>query len=246
MDCEEREELIKTGESYCDQATGYVGQADFQNALECYDKAQKVFEKISDLPWLVFLFHEKFHLYHRMEQYDQALQLSDTIVKYYRKTDNIKGLCLFMTHLASLHLDQENINQSLESLRIAEVINREKNLVEMKGYIFSNIAANLFNLESYSEAITYLNRAAASYDEKSNRGEWLWCQLYLGKSYHKIYYFQEAEKKYYKAFHGYMAAKDYPSALLAMEPLRDLYKVAGKTDKLDALDLQIEKTKGMI
>ncbi len=134
MDIEERNELIKEGESYCDQASISVNHSDYEQAHKLYDKAQDLFEQLNELPWLVFLLHEKFHLYHRMEKFDEALKLVDTIIKRYRETDNKKGLCLFMTHKASLHLDQANIHLSLECLKIAEVISHDEKLHETKQF----------------------------------------------------------------------------------------------------------------
>ena len=243
MDFEQREKWTQEGESYCDRASILAERNDFQAAIELYDQARQLFERIHEPRWLAFLLHEKFHLLHRMKAYEEALQLSEPIILNYRETENSKGLFLFLTHKAALYLDQGNIRGSLECLRIAEVIDREEKLVESRGYLFSNIAANLYNLGNYAEAIGYLGRALDLYRERPQTAERMWCHLHLGKSHHKIYRFRDAEMHYSKAYHGYLSLQDNQAALSAMTPLRALYAARGAKEKLDALDSAMQRIK---
>ncbi len=241
MDTEEREHTLKMGEEYCDQATQFVNQGDYPTALDYFSKAEEEFVKIQDQHWLNFLRHEKLRSLQHLEKYKDAIELTEKISEGYLATGNKHGLTLLLIHKADLLLEQNQIPEALESLRISETIAGMEGFTDLLTYINSNIAINLISQGNYISAIEYLDKNLESYSSDEEINECSWCLQQIGNCYLNIYNLEEADKYFTASYQGYFKANDHTSALEVVDQLKELYQNSDQLKKAEALESSVRQ-----
>ncbi len=241
MTNEERDQHLKKGEEFCDQATALAKNGDYSAALDFFNKAEEIFVGIRDQHWLNFLRHEKLQTLRQLGKFDLALKLADQIADGYLETGNKHGLSLIKIHKADILSDHGDIVEALESLWTAEAIADSEKFTNLKGYIYSSISINLMSQENFALAIEYLQKALENYSPSDNMPECAWCLSQLGICYRAVCYLDKAEECLEGAYQGYFKAGDQESGHKVVDRLKQLYEISGQVQKLNRLDHKVHQ-----
>ena len=235
--------IIQEGETLCDLAAELVHKGDYQLAIHHYEQAEAKFKSVQDINWIVFAQHERFICLQNLENYEVAAHLSKEIIENYQFLEKCENLSLFLIQLANVYMANNKNGIAIETLRMAEDIALEHQMTHIFAHTYSNIAACLINLQHYTGALEYLNKAIAEYQQQNQEHGVAWCYENTGRCYEELFLNDEAEKNYFKAQRRFVALKEPKSALGALKSLVNLYGISGKKEKekqIQDIILQIE------
>lgn len=223
--------ILQEGETLCDLAAELVHKGDYQLALAHYENAEEMFKSVADINWIVFAQHERFICLQNLEDFESAVQLSKAIVDNYQLLKKHENLSLFLILLANVLMADHKNDLAIEKLRMAEDLVLTHQMNHLLAHTYSNIAACLINLQHYTGALEYLNKAIQEYTEQKQEHGIAWCYENSGRCYEALFMNGEAEKNYFKAQRRFISLNDPRSALGALKSLVYLYEISGKKER---------------
>ncbi|MGK0291168.1 MAG: tetratricopeptide (TPR) repeat protein, partial [bacterium] len=217
MDITQRNEILAKGQEYCDLGVENARRGAHTTALTYFDHAESRFQEVNDRHWLTFLQHERLQSLCALEQHEEALKLSESVINGYLETKNQKGLALVWVHTSNIHLYLRKLDDALISLRVAQTIAQKENLSDTYPYIYSNLATVFIELEDYNQAIHCLEVALKHYRKGELIQEEAWCLHQLGTSFQKIFLYHQAEESLESAYQKYLKIGGYEVSNMIME-----------------------------
>jgi len=233
MQIEQYEEILAQGEADCEQALELSRKGQAELSIPLFEKAVNGFMEIDHQAWLNFTRHEMLAPLHALGRKAEWVPLGRLILEGYRALEDASAMCLLLTYLAHLHQEDQDDDQALEALRLAEAIALSERQAEVMPIIRGNLAVQLLLRERYGDAVTLLLQALDGYQEDARERSWL--HEKLGFAYRELYLLKQAEDHYLKALEGYLAHQDQDLAYAVMADLRDFYQQIGKTAEAAAL-----------
>ena len=183
-------------------------RGDLQTAVDNYDEALKILEKINDLKGLSKLYNNLGLLYTQMGELDKAESYQMLSLKIKRKLDDQRGIASSLVNLGLLYWNKKDYPTAMDyydqALAILSVID-DKNILAK---VYNNIALSYLNLNYYDKSLEYHLKALQVNSETDNKLVLASCYNNIGTTYSKMGQYADAVVYHQKALDLFTLLQD--------------------------------------
>lgn len=208
----------------------HYAQAQFQNALEYYDKALLIYESDQNLSGLAEVLKRMAFIQRAQGRYAEALDYAFQALKHYETLDDQRSVGDMLRFIGYVYNDQENDKSALDyfrrALKVAEDLDDEQNIA----VALRSLSEILDRQGNSAQALEYAARSLAIMQEIGDAWDIATSQRYLGRVYHNRRDYKTALEYYQKALAAFEKLGDKQAEVNTRRYIAETYLAQKRYD----------------
>ncbi|MCS7012328.1 MAG: tetratricopeptide repeat-containing sensor histidine kinase [Chloroherpetonaceae bacterium] len=201
----------------------HYAQAQFQNALEYYDKARLIYESDQNISGLAEILKRMAFIQRAQGRYAEALDYAFQAHKHYETLGDKRSIGDMLRFIGYVYNDQENDKSALEyfrrALKVAEDLGDEQNIA----VALRSLSEILDRQGNNAQALEYAARSLAIMQEIGDAWDIATSNRYLGRVYHNRRDYKTALEYYQKALAAFEKLGDKQSEVNTRRYMAETY-----------------------
>lgn len=192
---------------------GYLNLNDYIQAMQYFEYAQKIYEKINDENGIAIIFNNLGNIHNRLGNYEKALDLYFQALRIHEKKVNKEGIAEVTNNIGMVYQNLKKYPEALDFYNRSLQINYEINDLESAAKSLNNLGNIMLSMSNFEQALTYYNKSLNLKDELGNQFGKAVTLNNIGMVYQSL---QQYDK----------AMEHYEMSLLLMSELEDSHGIA--------------------
>ena len=210
----------KTAHYQIRKAYLYIVQNNYIDAFVILKKAKEGAEEKTE----AIVNHSIAYVYHKIENYEEALKYIHFALKYYEKEGNTQQIANCNNFLGSIYYQLNKNDIALKYYNNSLILAGDTVLGKDYAFVIGNIGLIKHREKKYEEAIEMYNRAAEMLIRPSDKLALANIYNNLADSYYSINDYTKSEEYFQKAKNIYLALNDERSVAICLLGLANLQK----------------------